>query len=190
MRITGGWTPDVAPCVASRICGAARAARPAQMRHSPMASPLGCRRYHATSAVPAALTSTVGVSPVPGSRVSFADAAAGRTRGSRAGSGGSAHRRIVSGHEDDAVRGRGRGPDLLDLGEGYGAGPDVDRALGHRRGELGQLRDEVAAGDRADAAADDLQPGRAQRRGRDRRSGRRPSRSGSRSAARRGRRGR
>ena len=78
MRITGGCTPEVAPCVASRICGAGHLRVPRGMRHSAIASPLACCAYQATSAVPAASTSTVGVSPVPGRRVSFADAIAGQ----------------------------------------------------------------------------------------------------------------
>ena len=57
---------------------------------------------------------------------------------------------------------------MLDVGEGHGAGADVERAVGDGGGQLGELLDEVAAGDRADAAADDLQARRAQCGGRDR----------------------
>ena len=52
MRITGGCTPEVAPWVASRICGAGQARVPRGIRQSAIASPLDCCRYHATSAVP------------------------------------------------------------------------------------------------------------------------------------------
>ena len=40
IRSTGGCTPDVAPCVASRICGAAHRVVPRGIRHSATASPL------------------------------------------------------------------------------------------------------------------------------------------------------
>ena len=86
---------------------------PRGIRHSAIASPLGCCRYHATSAVPAASTSTAGVSPVPGRRVSFAEAVAGRTR--RAAIRISRERRIrvvVAGGEEHAVFGR-----LAEFGE-------------------------------------------------------------------------
>ena len=53
-----------------------------------------------------------------------------------------------SGDDDDAVGGVGRvGPRLLDLGKGDGPGTDIQRALGDRGGELGDLLDEVASGD-------------------------------------------
>jgi hypothetical protein len=48
---------------------------------------------------------------------------------------------------------------LLDLGQRHGSGADVEGAFGDRFGEFGEFLDEVADGDRADAAADDLEPG-------------------------------
>jgi hypothetical protein len=73
-----------------------------------------------------------------------------------------------SGDDDDAVGGAGLvGPRLLDPGKGEGPGADVEGALGDLGGELRNLLGEVASRDRADAAADDFQPGRAQRCGRD-----------------------
>jgi hypothetical protein len=77
------------------------------------------------------------------------------------------------GDENDPVgRLSGAHPGLLDLGEGHGSRADVEGAFGDCFGdcfgELRDLLDEVAAGNRADPAADDLEPGRTQRGGGDR----------------------
>ena len=60
------------------------------------------------------------------------------------------------------------GPRLLDLGERDRSGPYVERALAPpRRRSSGSSLMKSPAGDRADATADDLQPGRTQRGRRD-----------------------